>query len=96
MCNPHLRGQKLSFTYLQVEYLNHLKFFCMKYVSVFSLFYFIQSFIYVGVDHAFSFVFIMGNKFYFLLSSKELIGTSLYVLKTNIPNISLVHSIIAP
>ena len=21
MCNPHLRGQKLSFTYLQVEYL---------------------------------------------------------------------------
>lgn len=50
MCNPHLRGQKLSFTYLQVECLNHLKFFCVKYVSVFSLFYFIQSFIYVGVD----------------------------------------------
>ena len=96
MGNPHLRGQKLSFTYLQVQYINHLKFFCVKYVSLFLCFILFTHLFMLMWTHAFSFVFIMGSKFYFLLSSKELIGTSLYVLKTNIPNTSLVHSIIAP
>ena len=96
MCKPHLRGQKLSFTYLQVEYINHLKFFCVKYVSHFLCFILFSHLFMLVWTHAISFVFIMRRKFNFLVSSKELIGTSLHVLKTNIPNTSLVHSIIAP
>ena len=81
MCNPHLRGQKLSFTYLQVEYINHLKFFCMKYMSLFLCFILFSHLFMLVWTYAFPFVFIIESKFYFLLSSKELIGTSLYVLK---------------